>query len=771
MKPVTATLPNGSLFEDRYEVLGELGSGSYGRVYQAKQLSTGKAVALKLLSPREGMASSSGREAERFHRETQIGATLSHTNIVELIDKGETQDGQLYAVFVYIAGETLEQTLANEGPLEVRESLRLMTQTLDALACAHARGIVHRDLKPSNIMLSGTGVRRNALVLDFGLGGVIEGRRRKEWQTLTQSREFLGTPLYAAPEQLAGESPTERSDLYAWGLIFLECLTGRHPFEAEGAAARFLTGGGAVEIPEWLRGHRLGALLEAVMARDPDKRDVSVEALIEALDAIAGGGELPVAPEVSPAPAPLTDHGERRHLTVMFCDLVGSTALSQQLDAEAYRRVVQAYQARAAEAIERYGGHVAQYLGDGLLIYFGYPQAHEDDADRAVRAGREVLRELETLNPRLEAEHGVQLSARVGIHTGPVVVDEMGGGEKKETLALGDTPNVAARLEGIAEPGTVVISDATLHLVAGLFVTEDRGTPALKGIAEPIRVHRVLQPSGVTSRLDRAPTLTPFVGREQELGLLLDRFEQAQEQHGQAVLIAGEAGIGKSRLVHQLRERLRETPHSWLECRTSPYTQNSALYPLIELVEQAHDFGDEHSPEEKLGRLERGLAHVGLEPAEAVPLLASLLSLRLPERYAPLEISPQLQRQKTLETLLAWVLALGEKQPVVLLVEDLHWIDPSTLEWLGLLIEQCPTVGVLLLLTHRPDFEPPWPSRTHLLPMGLIRLSRRQAKQLVAGAISESTLPEALLDAIAERADCVPLFAEELAKEVVESGR
>jgi serine/threonine protein kinase len=203
---------------------------------------------------------------------------------------------------------------------------------LDALACAHAKGIVHRDLKPANLMLSGTGARRNALVLDFGLGGLAEGRRRKQWQTLTQSREFLGTPLYAAPEQLAGETPTPRADLYAWGLIFLECLTGRHPFEEAGAAARLLTGGGAVEIPEWLRSHRLGELLAAVTAREVEKRDVAVEALIEALDAI-GRGELPVAPVESKAPPPLTEHGERRHLTVMFCDLVGSVALSRQLDA------------------------------------------------------------------------------------------------------------------------------------------------------------------------------------------------------------------------------------------------------------------------------------------------------------------------------------------------------------------------------------------------------------------------------------------------------
>ncbi len=769
MERDAATPPNGFLFEDRYEIQGELGSGSFSRVYQARQISTGQSVALKLLSVRDGSESSSGNEAGRFRRETQICAALSHTNIVQLIDSGETAAGQLYAVFAHVPGETLGQALEREGQLGLRESLRLMTQVLEALACAHAKGIVHRDIKPANVMLSGAGVRRNALVLDFGLGGLADDRRRKEWETLTQSREFLGTPLYAAPEQLAGETPTERSDLYAWGLVFLECLTGRHPFAAEGAAARLMTGGGAVEIPEWLQGHRLGELLESVTAREPAKRDVSVEALIEALDEIARG-ELPIAPEASPTRAPLTGQGERRQLTVMFCDLVGSTALSQQLDAETYREIVRAYQARGAEAVERYEGHVVQYLGDGLLVYFGYPQAHEDDAERAVRAGRDVLRGLEMLSTRTLAEHGVAVTARVGIHTGPVVVGEMGGGEKMEVLALGNTPNIAARLEGFAEPGTLVVSDATLRLVAGVFVTEDRGFPELKGIEEPIRVHKVLQPSGMRSRLDLATRLSPFVGREQELGLLLDRFEQSQEGQGQAVLVAGEAGIGKSRLVYALRERLRDLPHSWIECHSSPYMQSSALYPLIEMIEVALDFKQEDSVEEKLERIERGLSQVGIEPEEAVPLFAGLLSLRLPERYAPLEISPQLERQKTLETLLAWVLALGEKQPLVLVVEDLHWIDPSTLEWLGLVIEQCPTANLLLVMTHRPDFEPPWSARGHVLPIALSRLSRRHAQALIASAIAEAGLPEEMIERIAERSDGVPLFVEELAKGVVEAG-
>jgi TOMM system kinase/cyclase fusion protein len=764
LEPSTTELPNGFLFEGRYEIVGELGAGSFGRV-------TGQSVAIKLLERLEATASSSGRAAERFRRETQICAGLSHPNIVRLIDAGETDTGRLYAVFEHVPGDTLATTLEREGALDVGEALRLMAQVLEALAAAHAQGIVHRDLKPANLMLSDAGVRRSALILDFGLGGVADGWKRKEWQTLTQTREFLGTPLYAAPEQLRGEPATPRSDLYAWGLILLECLTGRHPFSEQGPAERLLTGGGTVEIPEWLHGHPLGELLAAVTACNPETRDVSVEMLIGTLDQVSRG-ELPVAPETlaSRRPPPLSQRGERRHLTVMFCDLVDSSGLAQRLDAESYRDVIRAYQARAAEAVERYGGHVAQYLGDGLLVYFGHPTAHEDDAERGVRAGRAILRGLAALTPRVEAEHGVAIAARVGIHTGPVVVSDLGSGARKETLALGDTPNIAARLEALAEPDTLVISEATRSLVAGLFVTQDLGTPALKGISEPIRVHRVVEPSGVTSRLDRAPALTPFVGREQELALLEARFEQAREGQGQAVLVSGEPGIGKSRLLHELRGRLHATPHRWLECRTSPYSQRSAFQPMIELLEQALGLEERQVAEERIDRLERGLGAAGLKTEEAVPLLAGLLSLRLPEGYAPLQISPQFQRQKTLETLLAWVLALGDEQLLVLVVEDLHWADPSTLEWLGLVIEQCATARVLLLLSFRSEFEAPWRTREHLLPLPLGRLRGREARHLGRAAAAGPQLPEALLQALLARGDGVPLFIEELAKVAASSG-
>ncbi len=364
---------------------------------------------------------------------------------------------------------------------------------------------------------------------------------------------------------------------------------------------------------------------ELVDVQQVAAREGKVLSWIGAASAQASAAE-PVTratPEASSEPAAARQpEAERRQLTVLFCDLVDSTELSQRLDPEVYRQLLLAYQSCGAEAIARYEGHIAQYLGDGLLVYFGYPQAHEEDAERALRAALDLVRALETLNARLEVEHSLKLAVRIGVHTGPVIVSELGGGERREMLALGDTPNIAARLQAIAEPDAVVISHATLRLVAGLFVTEDLGTPVLKGISQPIQVHRVTQPSGgVRSRLALAGAsgLTPFVGREQELGLLLDRWEQAQAKRGQAVLILGEPGIGKSRLAHQLREGLSETPHTALECHSSPFTRNSALYPVIEFVEQGLRFADEETAERKLALLEGGLELAGFELAEAVP--------------------------------------------------------------------------------------------------------------------------------------------------------
>jgi class 3 adenylate cyclase/predicted ATPase len=476
----------------------------------------------------------------------------------------------------------------------------------------------------------------------------------------------------------------------------------------------------------------------------------------------------------SPLPEPRTPEAERRQLTVLFCDLVDSTVLASQLDPEDWREVVRAYQDTCAKVIARYDGHIAQYLGDGLLVYFGYPQAHEDDAPRAVRAGLGMVEAIGQLNTQLGRGRGVLLAVRLGIHTGLVVVGDVGSGTRHEQLALGETPNVAARLQGIATPNTLVISATTLPLLGGFFACQPLGTPLLKGLAQPLAVYRVLYESMARSRLEAVGStgLTPLVGREQEIGLLRERWAQVKDGFGQVVLLSGEAGIGKSRLVQVLKEQVAAEPQTWLTpCQCSPYYQLSALYPMIDLLERvALRFEREESPQQKLRKLEGFLVQYGLPLAEVVPLFAALLSLPLTADYAPLNLSPEQQKQQTLQALLTILLRIAAQQPVLFVMEDLHWVDPSTLELLSLLVDQGPTARILALCTFRPDFPPPWTGRAHLTQVTVDRLPRRQAVEVLRQVAHGKALPPEVVEQIVAKTEGVPLFVEELTKMVLESG-
>ena len=468
-----------------------------------------------------------------------------------------------------------------------------------------------------------------------------------------------------------------------------------------------------------------------------------------------------------------TPEAERRQLTVLFCDLVDSTALSSQLDPEDLREVVRAYQETCATVIVRFEGHIAQYLGDGLLVYFGYPRAHEDDAQRAVRAGLGIIEALGQLNTRLAQEWGVHLAVRLGIHTGLVVVGEVGGGTRQEQLALGETPNLAARLQGIAAPNALVVSAATVQLLGGFFTSQSLGTSALKGLAQPVEVYQVLHERMARSRLEAVghTGLTPLVGREQEAALLHARWAQVKDGLGQVVLLSGEAGIGKSRLVQVLTEQVAAEPRAWLTpCQCSPYYQHTALYPLIDLLERvALRFEREESPQQKVSKLEGFLVQYGLPLAEAVPLFTTLLSLPLPADYAPLSVSPEQQKQRTLHALLTILLHIAAQQPVLFVMEDLHWVDPSTLELLSLLVDQGPIARILTLLTFRPDFSPPWTGRAHLTQVTVNRLSRTQAAEVIRQVAQGKTLPPEVVEQVVAKTDGVPLFVEELTKMVLES--
>ena len=482
--------------------------------------------------------------------------------------------------------------------------------------------------------------------------------------------------------------------------------------------------------------------------------------LLEAIAALRAETAAPL-PAVTSGPAAAA---ERRQVTVMFCDLVGSTALSRRLDPEDLREVIGAYHGCVEKVVARFGGFVAKYMGDGVLVYFGYPQAHEDDAERAVRAG------LALVGATGELEAPERLRVRLGVASGLVVVgDLIGSGAAQERGVVGETPNLAARLQALAAPDTLVISESTRRQIGALFEIEDLGPQPLAGFGEPQRAWRVVGESGLLSRFEalRAASLTPLVGREEEIDLLQRRWRRAVSGEGQVVLICGEPGIGKSRLAAALRERLEGEDLTRLRYFTSPHHQESALYPFVAQLERAARFERDDPVERKLDNLEALLA-VASPPAEELGLLAELLSL--PSRYPLPPSTPQRKREKTFEALLRQLEALARQKPVLMVFEDLHWIDPSSRELLDRIIERIARLPVLLVATFRPEFVPPWGGLPQVTVLTLARLDRRTGTEMVAGIAGNRALSSEAAAEIVERADGVPLFVEELTRAVLEAG-
>lgn len=488
-------------------------------------------------------------------------------------------------------------------------------------------------------------------------------------------------------------------------------------------------------------------------------------------------GPLPttVPPRLTPAttaegPGPAQDCAERRQLTVMFCDLVGSTALSARLDPEDLRELIHGYHAICGEVIARYEGHIAQYLGDGLLVYFGYPVAHEDDTQRAVHAALGILLALATAAPsktlHASVQQGDPLQVRIGIHCGPVVIGEVGAAGRHESLALGETPNLAARVQAEAAPDTVAISSALFQLVEGLFDCESLGSRELKGIANPQALYRVIRASEARRQFEATVRkgLTPLIGRSEELQLLRQRWVQAGERAGQVVSVSGEAGIGKSRLVQALMDQVVQGEAVRIELRCSRQHQNSAWYPVLDHLRRLLRFADDEPPPARFSKLENTLASYRFPQRGTVSLLATLLALPLPSNYPPLTLTPHQQREETQTVLINWLLEETEQATLFSLWEDLQWADPSTLELLQLFIAQVPAARIMLVLTYRSDFTPVWPSQSSFSQISLGRLDRAHATAMVAQITGDHALPATMVQDIVTKTDGVPLFVEEMTK-------
>ena len=536
-----------------------------------------------------------------------------------------------------------------------------------------------------------------------------------------------------------------------------------------------------MDVGGWLRGLGLGqyeanfrdnkidADLLPRLTGD-DLKDIGVFALgdrlrlLEAIAAFAGAkppSDVPALPPKSASPKGPEVSAERRPITVMFCDLVGSTSLAAQLDPEDWRNLVNAYLDEASAAVTDLGGHVLKKLGDGLMALFGYPRAQENDAERAVRAALAIQRALSDLNARNAANGAPKLSARVGIESGPAVVEASGE-------VFGDAPNVAARVQAAADPGSILVTGSVQRQVAGLFVAEELGARELKGVSSPVQLFRIIRASG-GGRRGGARTLTPFVGRDEELNVLTRCWERARTGEGQLVPIVGEPGLGKSRLMEEFRAQLGETPHTWIDWSSSQLLQNTPLHPIAEWGR--HRFDADLSAALRLADLENTLGLIGLDPSEYAPLLAPLVDVPLPEERAA-KLAPEELRRRQLAAMTAWVLAGARTQAVVLAFEDLHWADPTSLDLMRVLAERGAQAPLLIIATARPEFRPPWSVRSHHSVISLSPLDRMQVAKMVRGLSAHHALPRDIVEGVSERTGGVPLvMSKKVTRLLLERGQ
>ncbi|MDB5339211.1 MAG: pknB 32 [Planctomycetaceae bacterium] len=786
---VPATTPALPAAFGRYEVRRALGSGSFGMVYLGHDTQLDRPVAIKVLRVGSDVPRS---ETEALLQEARKLARLHHPGIVTVHDVG-TQDGQVFIVSNYLDGQDLAGWLKNNTP-NWQETAVIVAAVCDALAHAHAHLTIHRDVKPANIILT---ANRTPVLVDFGLALDESSAGGHELGLIA------GTPAYMAPEQVAGTAHRidGRTDIYSVGVILYEMLCGRVPFRA--ADSRELLRQVRDDEPQPLRQlvqdvpPELERICLKALAKKIQDRYVTAADFAEELRRVLQTSvdvSRPASVRQSTVQEPAATHAdstrqsgsqsrsmrgrvreaERRQVTVLVCGCEMFEADTYlELDAEEQAKVLQAFQQQSEQTIHRFEGTAVQCNEQGLVACFGYPVAHEDAARRAARTGLALLEEMKPLGDQLRQQHQLELAPWIGIHTGPAVVETT----EEQVSVVGEARNVALRLEHVAEPGQVICTADTQQHFRGRFQCASLGSRKIKGVTQPIPIFRIenIAWTGNLIEASASTELSPLTGRDLEINLLKDRWEQAQDGSGQVVLFVGEPGLGKSRLVFTLKEHVLgqmvegAVDAPVIEWRCSPRFQNTGLYPAIDFYERALAFGREEPPQARFDRLLQRLEQYDLARPETVPLWAALLSLPTSDRFAPLELSSNRQREETFRAMLEWLHTRASRRPILFIVEDLHWADASTLEFLGQFLAEGLHDQILTLLTFRPEFKPPWPAIDNQTSLALNRLTRRQAGELMRKK-SGGEISEALIEQLYERTGGVPLFVEEFTKMVQESG-
>ncbi|WP_257461116.1 protein kinase domain-containing protein [Archangium lipolyticum] len=747
----------------RFEIIEELGGGAMGLVFRARDAELQRVVALKFLLPREEGAGEN-RMVALLKQEARAVAQLDHENIVRIFDVSEWEGGTWERPVPFLVMECLEgeplSSLLQRGPPGLKRTVEILESVAAGLAHAHQRHIIHRDLKPSNVFITHRGTVK---LLDFGLAYLMSSRSPD-----VPNLPTAGTPPYMAPEQWRGALLDERTDVWAAGILMYELLTRELPYPSASLEELREHVTSAQPVPS-LRLHHpelpeeVERLVASALAKEPARRLASAMELREELRELAE--RLGLRQE-----APRAVELQRRTVTLVSCRLTGLEGPLEQLDPEDFSEMEATFHQSCTELIQRHGGSIALSMGDEVLACFGYPVAHEEDSEHAVHAAMELVRHFAEGREPLPSPE-TRLAVKVGIHTDVVALDERAGGHRGQALAIqGEAPRIASWLSRRAEPGAVVLSGTTCRLVRGLCELETLGSHSFDGLAGTLNVDicRLLRERKAVSRFERvrvSGALTPLVGRERELGQLLDHWERALQGHGGSVLLVGEAGIGKSRLVQEVRERVETESSLCLRCQCWSQSSTSAFHPVIELLQ--HLFQEDGSTKNLQEEL-RGLAQRSGVSPEHMRVMASFLSLPMQggESATP-QLSPERRKGLVLESLVALLLRAAHERPVLVVVEDLHWADPSTLQLLGAVMERIGKARVLVLLSARPEFQPPWPP-PGFQRLVLERLPADCTATLVREAAHGTRLTEEAVHQLVAKTDGIPLFVEEMTRMVLE---
>ncbi|MDI9311416.1 MAG: TOMM system kinase/cyclase fusion protein [Limnohabitans sp.] len=755
-----------------YEIIEKIGEGGFGTVYKAIKKSTNQFVAIKTIKFKESITLQKKQQyLARFERETEICAEINHPHIVRLLDKGYYKNKDPYAVYEFVSGKNLKDHILENKGLSANETGELMGQILDALACAHKKGIVHRDLKPNNIMITKTGAKPFIKVLDFGIGAFTQDVRSVDYKNLTITQEVLGTPTYCAPEQLRGEPPTVKSDLYAWGLILIECLTGEPVMQGNSVAEVFQQqlSSHNVPLPPAIFGHPLADFLRRILHKNTKQRVGNTETIYNDytkinFNTLVGKIQKNISSKkdenLSLTIANNLDiykeKGERKQITVLCARLSILEGNNNVIDIETLNTIQKDQINLCLDTATRYGGYIAGTLGDIILIYYGFPQVNDTDARCAGRTALDLIGEIKNRSTLLGFHHDIHLNIQIAINSGIIV-------SHKNHTPEGVTPNGALDLLYHTTPGNIIVSELTKKLLDPYLEFEI--------ISKNLNFNSNIKGNNFRLIGERQTEALSFlrpwsadrkmVGREVEFKQIVDLWNKTTTEKGFSIIIKGQAGIGKSKLIYETKKEIRAKGFTVRECRCLPEHQNNALYTFIEMLKRHLGLYEQMEPEFITKKLELTLKKSNLLLEECVPVLCSWLNLPLSKKYQVVSSTPDKQKQILFETLKNLILQLHNGNKYVLVIEDIHWIDPTSLDFLNELVTLQQNGSILILMTTRPDFNDlKGDKRTTTITLN--PLTSSFTNELISGVLDQKKIEEKAIEYVTERTDGIPLFIEEL---------